>query len=477
MPSPPSARAELIYFPPYRLDLRAGQLYRDGTPVRVRPKTFAVLQHLAERPGELATKQALLDAVWGDVAVSEDVVRLSVGELREILGDTRAAPRFIETVPRRGYRFIATMGDVRTRTPLRMAEPASDDSFAGDGIVVGRARERSEIAEWLRAAAGGARQIGFVTGEAGIGKTTLVDTALRDLARDSGARLAVARGQCIEHYGAGEPYLPVSAALAALCRGRDGPRVAATLHDHAPGWFLGAMGVAAPGEVGRAEKRRPPRTRTRCRGWPPASMPSPPTPPLVLVLEDMQWSDYSTVDLLSVVALRREPAQLLVLCTLRPAEAIVRTHPVATVKRELLRKGLGREIPLGGLSAGEVGRYLAARFPAVPLPDDVLPLLVDRSEGNPFFLVTLVDHLLERRLLVDGESGWELRGGGAALRTAIPDGLRAVIEPRLDRLAADELRVLEAASVAGPEFAAHAVAGAAPQGSELAGVEAVEQLC
>src|SRR5262245_59259073 len=92
----------IIEFAPFRLDLLAGQLRRGSTPISLRPKTFAVLQHLAERPGQLVSKQALLDGVWGDVAVTEDVVRLSVGELRAALGDVRAAPRFIETVPRRG---------------------------------------------------------------------------------------------------------------------------------------------------------------------------------------------------------------------------------------------------------------------------------------------------------------------------------------------------------------------------------------
>jgi len=78
--------------PLYVLDPRAGQLCRGCTPVPVRPKTFAVLQYLAERPGALVTKQALLDAVWSDVEVSEDVVRISVGELRATFGDTRKAP-------------------------------------------------------------------------------------------------------------------------------------------------------------------------------------------------------------------------------------------------------------------------------------------------------------------------------------------------------------------------------------------------
>src|SRR5262249_59286218 len=100
------------------------------------------------------------------------------------------------------------------------------------------------------------------------------------------------------------------------------------------------------------------------------------------------------------------------------------------------------------------------------LPVDLLPLLVDRSDGNPFYLAALLDHLLERGLLVASGPRWQLSTELAALRTAIPAGMRAVIEPRLQSLPADALRVLAAASVAGPEFAAHAVASTAPQGSD-----------
>jgi predicted ATPase len=194
------------------------------------------------------------------------------------------------------------------------------------------------------------------------------------------------------------------------------------------------------------------------------------------VLEDVHWSDYSTLDLLSVLAQRREPARLLVLCTLRPADAIAHAHPVTNVKRELLRRGLCSEIPLGGLAGTDVARYLAARFPVAKLPGDLLPLLIARSDGIPFFVVALVDHLIERGMLFEGESGWEL-SGGHALSTAIPEGFRAIIEPRLERLTADEMFVLEVASVSGSEFVAQAVASLARDGSELRDVEFVEQLC
>ena len=139
MPSSASNASHLIEFPPFRLDLRAGLLRRATTQLDLRPKTFAVLQYLALHPAELVTKRALLDAVWGDVAVTEDVVRLSIRELRDALADDHAAPRFIETVRRRGYRFIAAMGTAPVGALEPTAVPAGDGR-AWPGVLVGRAR-------------------------------------------------------------------------------------------------------------------------------------------------------------------------------------------------------------------------------------------------------------------------------------------------------------------------------------------------
>jgi class 3 adenylate cyclase/predicted ATPase len=97
----------IFLFPPFWLDVHNEQLWRDAQALALRPKTFAVLRYLAARAGQLVTQEALLDAVWGATAVSDAVVRRSIGELRTALGDTAQHPRFIQTVHRRGYRFIA----------------------------------------------------------------------------------------------------------------------------------------------------------------------------------------------------------------------------------------------------------------------------------------------------------------------------------------------------------------------------------
>jgi len=462
-------------FPPFQFDLRARQLRRDGAPIPLRPKTFEVLQHLVERPGELVTKLDLLDAVWPGIAVGDDVVRISVGELRVTFGDARATPRFIETVPRRGYRFIAKLGDTRPASytlPAASELPPTEDL---DHLVVGRTNERAQIAEWMSVAATGRRQLGFVTGEAGIGKTTLVDAAIRDLQRSGTTTIRVARGQCIEQYGGGEPYKPVLEALGSLCRGADGPATLATLQRRAPRWVLD---VLAPRESTESPDGNPAGGAEHTLHMLADSLTALAADTvLVLLFEDVHWIDLSTLDLLSSLAQSRDPARLLVLCTMRAADAIARRHPLVAMKRELVRTGQAREMALGGLASADVAEYVAARFPGAEPPRELLPLLIERSAGSPFFVVTVLDHLLASQQLVDDGNGWRLRGSAADLRTSIPDGLRAVIEPRLERLTPDELLVLEAASVAGLEFAAHAVAAVAPAESPLADIETVEALC
>jgi predicted ATPase len=376
-----------------------------------------------------------------------------------------------------GGRTIAAREAASGAGALETSRSAPDDLGLALDRFVGRDRERAQIAEWIEMAESGRRQVAFVTGDAGIGKTTLVEVALRDHARRSNAYFRVARGQCIQQYGGGEPYKPVLEAIAELRRSSDGTTIDRALRARAPGWVLDAVGAAPPG---RADFASP----TDSASFAPALQMLSATvteiareDPLVLLFEDIQWSDHSTLDLLTTLAHEREPARLLVLCTLRPADAIARGHPLTAVKRELLRTARCREILLGGLAEADVAHYLAARFPGARLPQELLPLLVERSDGNPFFVVTLVDHLLALDILFERAGGWFLRGSREALHQTIPDGVRAVIEPRLERLSEQERRVLEAASVVGVEFAAHAVAGVARAESDLADVEVVEQLC
>src|SRR5262249_38746063 len=156
-------------------------------------------------------KDELLDAVWPDTHVVEHVLKVRVQELRVALGDEAERPRYIETVHRRGYRFIAAVRVV-SNEPV----PATATSAAPGTMLVGRDLEIRRLDEPHASARSGRRQIVFVSGEAGIGKTALVDAMVARLAADD---VYLGRGQCLEHHGGGEAYLPVLDAVGDLARG------------------------------------------------------------------------------------------------------------------------------------------------------------------------------------------------------------------------------------------------------------------
>jgi DNA-binding winged helix-turn-helix (wHTH) protein/tetratricopeptide (TPR) repeat protein len=436
----------MLTFGPFRLDAETESLWRAGEEIRLRPKTLAVLRYLAERPGRLVSKDALLEAVWPEAEVGEAALTVCVNEIRRALGDEARAPRFVETVHRRGYRFVG-------------ASPAELPAAAPPPAIVGRQPELAALRGWLDDARRGRRRVGFVTGPAGIGKTTLVEAFLAGL---PGAQCLVGRGQCLDHYGAGEAYLPVLEALGRLARGPGGERVVALLLRHAPTWLVQMPGLLAPPETAGLQARVLGATRERMlREMAEALEALAAERPVVLLLEDLHWSDHSTLALIGAVARRREPARLLLLGTFRPLDAIERGHPLGAVTQELARHGACEELALPGLDAAEVGRYVTARLGG-EAGESLGGPVHRRTEGLPLFVVHVVDALVQQGLVT----------GDADVETAVPPSLRQMIEQQLDRLRPDARRLLEAASVAGGTFSAATLAAALQDP-----VEDVEERC
>ena len=190
--------------------------------------------------------------------------------------------------------------------------------------------------------------------------------------------------------------------------------------------------------------------------------------PLVLVLEDLHWSDLSTIECLSAVAQRREPARLLVLGTYRPVEALLRAHPLRGMVQELCGRGQGVELRLEFLPATEVAAYVAGRLGgAVAAP--LAAFVYARTDGNALFMVNLVEHLVQQDLLVRREGQWALRDN--AETASLPEELRQLLLRRIEALPPAAQLVLEAASVGGEAFAAATVAAGAQ--CPVADVEAV----
>jgi predicted ATPase len=175
--------------------------------------------------------------------------------------------------------------------------------------------------------------------------------------------------------------------------------------------------------------------------------------PLVLVLEDLHWSDYATLDLIAFLARRREPARLLLIGTYRAAEVTLSGHPLRAVMQELHMHWQCEELPVGPLSEAAVAAYLGARFPVrgqrtVPL-QELARRIHQRTDGNPLFMVNVVDYLVAQGLVVHCDGQWELKGGIGQAALKVPESIRRMIEKQIDHLNVGEQRVLEVASVAG----------------------------
>lgn len=454
-----TSRDQAVTFGPFRLDPGTESVWRKAEEIRLRPKAFAVLRYLAERPSRLVTKEELLEAVWPEVAVGDAALAVCVGEIRKLLGDEARTPRFIETIHRRGYRFIGPVP-----RPV-----GGDAALANPATLVGREEELNRLCAWLERARRGERQVVFVTGEPGIGKTALIEAFLASI---TAGDVWLARGQCLGHYGAGEAYLPILEALSRIARGSGGHRVVAILGQHAPTWLAQMPSLVGPAELAALQRRVLGTTRERMlREMAEALEALAAERPLVLLLEDLHWSDHSTLDLVAGIARRREPARILVIGSYRPVDVIARNHPMGAVKQDLSLHGAGDELALELLRESDVRRYLAFRFGA-DVSGRLAPAVHKRTDGLPLFMVNVVDALIAQRLLIEEGGRWAVKCDEAAVQTAVPQSLRQMIEQQLARLAPTEQRLLEAASVAGMVFSAAALAAALDDD-----VEAVEDRC
>ena len=467
-------REKLINFDPFCLDLANQCLWRDSKVIKLRPKAFAVLDYFLGRPGQLITKEELLNAVWPDTFVGEAVLKVAIRQIREALGDDPKSPRFIETAHRRGYRFIGQIAE-GGHVPATNQEVGSNNAVSGSSLraaesplrVVGRDEAFSRMRSWLDKMLGGERQIVFVTGEAGIGKSALVDTFARSMASDRSIRIGW--GQCLDHYGTGEAYLPVLEAIGRLCREQE--QVVDMLRAHAPMWLLQMPALVSASDRELLSREVFGATRERMlREMGEALEVLTADQPLVLILEDLHWSDYSTLDLISYLARQRQAAKLMLIGTYRPVELIVSGHPLKAVKRELLAKQRCEELPLEYLSQEAVAEYLSVRFPANRFPAELARLIHERTDGNPLFMVNAVDYLVSEGLIGESEESWELVVEIEKVEVGVPDSIKQMIEKQADHLDANEQRTLEAASVAGAEFSTLSVV--AGLGEDRAAVEA-----
>lgn len=427
-------------FGPFRLDLEGERLWHGDEERPLRAKSFSVLRELLRKRGRLVTKQDLFRACWPDTAVSQTVLRVCIGEIRAALGDDGMHPALLETVGRRGYRLVA----------------GADAAASTIDALLGRDRELARLRRALARADSGLRQLVFVTGEPGLGKTTLLDHFVERIRATTRARVAF--GQCVELVGGTEAYLPILDLLGRLCAEDDDRQVLAAFERWAPSWLLQMPGLIDASQAEALRRRVPSPTRERMLRELGETLEALSVErPLVLVLEDLHWSDTSSVDALAYLAQRTSPARLLMIGSYRALDLALANHPLKAMKQSLQARARCTDIPLELLAPADTDAYLRHRLPEHPIDPALGGEIHRRTDGNPLFMRAMVDDLLEREILRVSADCWHLSTG---LDGLVPESVRQLAQHQLDRLAPRERLVLEAASAVGVEFAVAAVAAA-----------------
>lgn len=278
-------------FESFELDTSNECLWHEGVQIVLASKPFSVLRYLVENSGRLITHDELMDALWPTTYVQPQVLRTYMLELRKVLGDDAKHPKFIQTVPKRGYSFIASVKE--NADPTNGKPPGRSGRDVSPTELVGRDGELVYLLRLAQLAASAQRQLVFIAGEAGIGKTSLLN-AFREALDVELSQACMAWGHCVEGLSEKEDYYPVFEAIGQCID-----------LAHQEG------GLAAQFAWRRTLQNKPGKLCEALEEIARAKV-------FIIVIEDIQWADQCTVDLISALARRGTPAKLLVIATYRP---------------------------------------------------------------------------------------------------------------------------------------------------------------
>jgi DNA-binding winged helix-turn-helix (wHTH) protein/predicted ATPase len=397
-------------FDDFRVDSGQFLLMRGGQSTPITPTVFRILLTLLERAGQVVSKEDLMKSVWPDSYVEEGNLNRNVSTLRKALDEKPSDHRYIETIPKTGYRFIAPVRSIDYQPPTGAGRRTSSGNVQQ---IVGRNVERKELWQAYEMAQQGHGSLICINGDVGLGKTALVTTFLNELGQQ-GQAFHLARGRCSESLTESEPFMPWIEAIGSLAQEKS---VSEVMQKAAPTWH---REISHTGSGGARRMKR--ELLDFCREISPVH-------PLVIVIDDFHWADVCSVDLLAFLASRLESTRTLIIVCYRLVEMKVQNHTFLQVRSDLLSRGTCKEMKLGFLDMKDIDQYLASEYLQAALPGDYAAFIQAKTEGNPLFMRELV------------------RGPGG-----MTESLRQMIQRRLDRLDDTHRQLLVTASVQGREF-------------------------
>jgi len=332
------------------------------------------------------------------------------------------------------------------------ASPQGPPSPGAGEVLVGRKAELRKLEDFLAGVLAGQGAVVFLTGEPGIGKSALAAEFLRRAG--SKPQVSLCRGRCVDQYGAGEAYLPFLDILGMLLSGSGRKETLAVMTTHAPTWCLQVpAATTSPEEREALQRRTVGATKERMlreivEGLSAAAAAF----PVVLLLEDLQWADPSTIDALRFMGKRLARQRILILGTFRPADLEVSGHPLKSCRLDLMTESHYHEIALSPLGPAQVAEYLDARFPGNRFPANLATFVHGRTEGQPLFVVNIVELLAARGDIAPADGVLTLVRPLSDRDHDVPESLRDMIRRKVDMLSEADRTALQAASVIGRDF-------------------------
>ena len=433
-----------------------------GERAQLSPKAFSVLEYLHDHKQKLVTKDDLLSAVWPKVFVTDAVLKVAVGELRKVLNDHPKQPTFIETVHRRGYRFIGDLTLPGDEPAISKPLPPTKTQTPSKAALFGRDSAIQQIDQCWDETLSGQKKILFINGDAGLGKTALISHWLNEqMASPSDSILASV--SCFNQHDSSEPYLPILNALSYLLKNPQHTATVKTLlRQYAPSWLLQMPSLLEENELEALKQELFGVTKQRMlREFVDFIEAVAQSTAILLCIEDLHWSDTASLDLIMALAQRQSLDRFMLLGSFRTSELRQEGGALSHVYSQLKLHQLCQTLDLSALSEDEISSCIEQRLPKTLRGEAYIELFSRYTEGNPLMLTAAIEHINQTLKTISTASDAESNTPKLDLQTVeegISGGLKQLLSLKIANLNKDDRQLLQAASVSSTKFATESVA-------------------